>query len=171
MMHEPQSFKGNMAWSFYCPKLLECKLYWRWSQRCPGSKTPGAMMRWTWKQVDSIELFWFNLIHYRLFSGNVMDSVDCEARFLILKEGRQDGICSFLNFLDPVSFVFEWILSDELFFVHGSGPAFWVLPSGWNHPQSEMGFKVSPSQQGIRLIPHWVHCSCPWTHTVCDDMS
>ena len=36
-----------------------------------------------------------------------MDSVDCEARFLILKEGRQDGICKFLNFLDPVSFVFE----------------------------------------------------------------
>ena len=53
-----------------------------------------------------------------------MDSVDCEARFLILKEGRQDGICRYLNFLDPVSFVFELSLSDELFFVHGSGPAF-----------------------------------------------
>ena len=36
-----------------------------------------------------------------------MDSVDCEARFLILKEDRQDGICRYLNFLDPVSFVFE----------------------------------------------------------------
>ena len=117
-----------------------------------------------------LNYFWFNLIHDRLLSGNGMDSVDYEARFLILKEDRQDGICRYLNFLDPVSFVFEWILSDELFFVLESGPAFWVLPSGWNHPQSEMGFKVSPSQQGIRLIPHWVHCSCPWTHTVCDDM-
>ena len=36
-----------------------------------------------------------------------MDSVDCEARFLILKEDRQDGIWRYLNFLDPVSFVFE----------------------------------------------------------------
>ncbi len=36
-----------------------------------------------------------------------MDSVDYEARFLILKEGRQDGICGYLYFLDPVSFVFE----------------------------------------------------------------
>ncbi len=53
-----------------------------------------------------------------------MDSVDCEARFLILKEDRQDGICRYLNFLDPFSFVFEGILSDELFFVPGSGPAF-----------------------------------------------
>ena len=36
-----------------------------------------------------------------------MDSVDYEARFLILKEDRQDGIWRYLNFLDPVSFVFE----------------------------------------------------------------
>ena len=53
-----------------------------------------------------------------------MDSVDYEARFLILKEDRQDVICRYLNFLDPVSFVFECCLSDELFFVPGSGPAF-----------------------------------------------
>ena len=36
-----------------------------------------------------------------------MDSVDCEARFLILKEGQQDGIWKFLYSQDPVSFVFE----------------------------------------------------------------
>ena len=36
-----------------------------------------------------------------------MDSVDYEARFLILKEDRQDGIWKFLYFRDPVSFVFE----------------------------------------------------------------
>ena len=58
-------------------------------------------------QVDSNELFWFNLLSDRLFSGNGMDSVDCEARFLILKEDRQDGIWKFLYSLDPVSFVFE----------------------------------------------------------------
>ena len=51
--------------------------------------------------------FGFNLIHDRLFSGNGMDSVDCEARFLILKEDRQDGIWKFLYSRDPVSFVFE----------------------------------------------------------------
>ena len=68
--------------------------------------------------------FGFNLLSDRLFSGNEMDSVDCEAKFLILKEYRQDGICRYLNFLDPVSFVFELILSDDFFFVHGSGPAF-----------------------------------------------
>lgn len=53
-----------------------------------------------------------------------MDSVDNEARFLILKEDRQDGICRYLNFLDPVSFVFELILSGEFFFVLESGQAF-----------------------------------------------
>ena len=36
-----------------------------------------------------------------------MDSVDCEARFLILREDRQDGIWKFLYSQDPVSFVFE----------------------------------------------------------------
>ena len=36
-----------------------------------------------------------------------MDSVDYEARFLILKEGRQDGIWKCLYSQDPVSFVFE----------------------------------------------------------------
>ena len=51
--------------------------------------------------------FGFNLLSDRLFSGNGMDSVDYEARFLILKEDRQDGIWKYLNFLDPVSFVFE----------------------------------------------------------------
>jgi len=51
--------------------------------------------------------FGFNLIHDRLFSGNGMDSVDYEARFLILKEDRQDGIWKFLYSRDPVSFVFE----------------------------------------------------------------
>ena len=58
MMHETQSFTGDLAWNLYCPNGLECKLYRRWSQRCPGSKTPGSIMRWTWKQVDSIESFW-----------------------------------------------------------------------------------------------------------------
>ena len=51
--------------------------------------------------------FGFNLLSDRLFSGNGMDSVDCEARFLILKEDRQDGIWKFLYSRDPVSFVFE----------------------------------------------------------------
>ena len=51
--------------------------------------------------------FGFNLLSDHLFSGNGMDSVDYEARFLILKEDRQDEICRYLNFLDPVSFVFE----------------------------------------------------------------
>jgi len=54
-----------------------------------------------------LNYFGFNLIHDRLLSGNGMDSVDYEARFLILKEDRQDGIWKSLNFLDPVSFVFE----------------------------------------------------------------
>ena len=36
-----------------------------------------------------------------------MDSVDYEARFLILREDRQDGILKFLYSQDPVSFVFE----------------------------------------------------------------
>ena len=36
-----------------------------------------------------------------------MDSVDYEARFLILKEDRLDGIWKFLYSQDPVSFVFE----------------------------------------------------------------
>ena len=58
-------------------------------------------------QVESFELYGFNLIHDRLFSGNGMDSVDYEARFLILKEDRQDGIWKFLYSRDPVSFVFE----------------------------------------------------------------
>ena len=53
-----------------------------------------------------------------------MDSVDYEARFLILKEDRQDGIWKFLYSRDPVSFVFERSFSDALFFVPGSGPAF-----------------------------------------------
>ena len=71
-----------------------------------------------------LNYFGFNLLSDPLFSGNGMDSVDYEARFLILKEDRQDVICRYLNFLDPVSFVFECCLSDELFFVPGSGPAF-----------------------------------------------
>ena len=36
-----------------------------------------------------------------------MDSVDYEARSLILKEFRQDGIWKSLYSQDPVSFVFE----------------------------------------------------------------
>ena len=54
-----------------------------------------------------LNYFGFNLIHDRLLSGNGMDSVDYEARFLILKEDRQDGIWKFLYSRDPVSFVFE----------------------------------------------------------------
>ena len=71
-----------------------------------------------------LNYFGFNLLSDRLFSGNGMDSVDYEARFLILKEDRQDGIWKFLYSRDPVSFVFERSLSDALFFVPGSGPAF-----------------------------------------------
>ena len=59
--HPDHSFTGDMAWSLYCPNGLECKLYRRWSQRCPGSKTQRSIMSWTWKQVDSIELFWIQL--------------------------------------------------------------------------------------------------------------
>ena len=36
-----------------------------------------------------------------------MDSVEYEAKFLILKEGRKDEIWKFLYSQNPVSFVFE----------------------------------------------------------------
>ena len=71
-----------------------------------------------------LNYFGFNLLSDRLFSGNGMDSVDYESRFPILKEDQQDGIWKFLYSRDPVSFVFEGILSVALFFVPGSGPAF-----------------------------------------------
>ena len=43
-----------------------------------------------------LNYFGFNVLSDRLFSGNGMDSVEYEAKFMILNEGRKDEIWKFL---------------------------------------------------------------------------